>query len=325
MLPDIAALPILKYHRVNNTTLDAITITPDNFEFQVMTLAKMGYKFIHLDEAETFLFKRKRVDGKYVAITFDDGFYDNYRFALPILYKYNAKATIFLTTSLTAETLAEGKITEEPFRTAFLEGDTGNFLSWKQISEMKATGLVEFEPHTHFHRYRFKDERMISKIIDPGKMDYKTLSCFDRVPEHGALVFSSGPSIVTRAFNETESEYAARIDNEIIRSRSIIEQRLAKKCNYLAWPWGMFDKTCVKMANDMGFKMLLTTIYGSNHIFTSRNRIKRFTPTTDRTMFAEEILRNSYMFSAMCIDDKLYNMFCKRSITKKLKDFRHYG
>ena len=67
-----------------------------DFEKQIVHLVK-NYKVISLDEIVERV-KNKRSLRRCVAITFDDGFRDNYENAYPILRKYNVPAAIFLTT-----------------------------------------------------------------------------------------------------------------------------------------------------------------------------------------------------------------------------------
>lgn len=67
-----------------------------DFEKQIDHLAK-NYKIISLDEI-VHRIKNRRPLRRCVAITFDDGFRDNYEKAYPILKKYNVPATIFLLT-----------------------------------------------------------------------------------------------------------------------------------------------------------------------------------------------------------------------------------
>jgi len=71
------------------------TSTSD-FEKQIAHLAR-NYKIISLDEIVDRV-KTKKSLRRCVAITFDDGFRDNYEKAYPILKKYNVPATIFLLT-----------------------------------------------------------------------------------------------------------------------------------------------------------------------------------------------------------------------------------
>lgn len=79
-----------------------------------------------------------------VALTFDDGFADNYHYAFPLIKKYNAKATIYLTPDI------EGidKLTDA------------------QIQEMAQSGLVEFGAHTlhHVNLLKVDDQEAMQEI-----------------------------------------------------------------------------------------------------------------------------------------------------------------
>lgn len=83
----------LLYHRVNlePDPVYHLTVTPQNFEEQ-MGYLKDHYPILRFEEDWT----KPGEDG--VAITFDDGYADNYKYALPILEKYRVPATIFVST-----------------------------------------------------------------------------------------------------------------------------------------------------------------------------------------------------------------------------------
>ena len=85
-------IPVLVYHSVNNNksnmNLDVI-----NFEKQINFLKRRGFETISLNEIDNT--KKKQI-----IITFDDGYKDLCYFVLPILKKYNYKATCFLVSNL---------------------------------------------------------------------------------------------------------------------------------------------------------------------------------------------------------------------------------
>ncbi|MDR0826480.1 MAG: polysaccharide deacetylase family protein [Desulfovibrio sp.] len=88
------SLPVLMYHYVNAWS-GAITISPERFEEHCRALAAKGRRGVSLAEAEAYFIYGEALPEKSVLLTFDDGFLDNYLYALPILHKYGHQATIF--------------------------------------------------------------------------------------------------------------------------------------------------------------------------------------------------------------------------------------
>jgi peptidoglycan/xylan/chitin deacetylase (PgdA/CDA1 family) len=88
-------IPILNYHRVDNTN-NSMTVQPAEFEKQLQYLQEQGYTSITLDEVASYLHGEGELPAKPIVITFDDGYEDNQRVAVPLLRKYGFKAIIFV-------------------------------------------------------------------------------------------------------------------------------------------------------------------------------------------------------------------------------------
>lgn len=121
-----ATLPrIVMLHQVTpHEDASGMNMPPQKFEQLLQYLVKKGSIFCFVSELDQYL-GQKHV----VALSFDDGFLDNYEYAYPLLKKYNAKATIFLATQI--------------------EGITK--LAPEQIHEMSNSGVIEFGAHTQHH------------------------------------------------------------------------------------------------------------------------------------------------------------------------------
>ncbi len=93
---------ILQYHSVSPADWSylyinpSLSITPENFERQIAFVTKY-FRVVSLDQLLAHSRDRKASETLF-AITFDDGYRDNYIHAFPILRKYNAPATFYLTT-----------------------------------------------------------------------------------------------------------------------------------------------------------------------------------------------------------------------------------
>ena len=152
-------VPILMYHNVDYVNRgQANYVTPENFEKQMAFLNKNNYHVVTLDEVAQSIKQKQKLPPKSLAITFDDGYENNYVYAFPVLKKYQFPATIFLISDFI---------------------DTKGFLTLVEIQEM-IKGGINFGSHTRRHRYlprlsseEIKDEVVESKRILEEKLSQK--------------------------------------------------------------------------------------------------------------------------------------------------------
>ncbi len=90
---------IIFYHRIAETTGRDFRLCtrPENFKEHLKYLAGR-FNIVSLDEMLHYIEKQIYPEQDTVAITFDDGYRDNYTNAFPLLGKYNATAAIFVAT-----------------------------------------------------------------------------------------------------------------------------------------------------------------------------------------------------------------------------------
>lgn len=89
------AIPVLAYHDVVIDPINETDVSVKNFEKQMKLLHLLGYKTLSLDELKEFK-DGKKISGKKIVLTFDDGNKSFYTTIIPILEKYNFKAVNFV-------------------------------------------------------------------------------------------------------------------------------------------------------------------------------------------------------------------------------------
>ncbi len=146
-MPEGIRLPILMYHAVGDEPwgISSLFVRPSELEKQLIYLRDNGYTTVtfedvgRLDEIE-----------KPVMLTFDDGYEDNYSQLLPLLKKYNAKATVFVIT---------GSI------------GTTHYMNEAQIKEMSDSGLVSIQSHTVTHPFLsdLGEEALVDELLGSKK------------------------------------------------------------------------------------------------------------------------------------------------------------
>lgn len=176
------------YHHVNSTGLE---ITPDIFEAQMKFLNDNGYLSVFLDDVVGFITGENNLPEKTVAITFDDGYLDNWVYAYPILKKYGHKATIFVITARildqaeryrpNLEDVWRGMCEKRDLPFIDLHGNTeykcvrsksGNpdYLTWNELKTMKNSGLIDVQSHTHLHSDNFISNEIIDYNTNTDQM-----------------------------------------------------------------------------------------------------------------------------------------------------------
>jgi len=85
-------IPVLVYHSIDNNNSN-LSLAIDIFEKQLNYLNRIGFNTVSFDKID----ENKK---KQIIITFDDGYKDVLKFALPILKKYNFTAICFLVSNM---------------------------------------------------------------------------------------------------------------------------------------------------------------------------------------------------------------------------------
>lgn len=123
-------VPILCYHRLGAGN-GKMVVSTANFAAQLDWLARNDYRVVRLKDLGEFLEGKRALPRRAVVITFDDGYASVYRQAYPLLKKYGFPATVFVYTDFV--------------------GAGSDALSWTQMQEMVASGLVDVQGHSKSH------------------------------------------------------------------------------------------------------------------------------------------------------------------------------
>jgi len=174
------SVPVLMYHHVAPHSGDTVTVTPEVFEAQMRFLANAGYRTLKMSELIAHIRGECPVSERAVAVTFDDGWLDNFLYAYPVLERYRINAAIFVVTAW-SDSATSGKVSSceegppchERSKLLIESGEAGKVaLDWDIIRQMASSGLVEFYSHTVNHakcsdlnRVELERELLVAKAV----------------------------------------------------------------------------------------------------------------------------------------------------------------
>ncbi|MFA5389544.1 MAG: polysaccharide deacetylase family protein [Candidatus Omnitrophota bacterium] len=123
-------VPVIMYHKISGTGAESrLNVSPESFKRQMRFLKDHNYNIVSLEGLEE-LVKKNNFPNKTIAVTFDDGYEDNYLNAYPVLKELDIPATIFIAPALIG---------------------TDGYLSWDQVREMSGSGIITIGSHTMSH------------------------------------------------------------------------------------------------------------------------------------------------------------------------------
>jgi peptidoglycan/xylan/chitin deacetylase (PgdA/CDA1 family) len=153
-------IPVLLYHKISkprpDTKIRGAFTPPQRFLKQMSYLKKQGFVFYTASELIRHFEQHGAFPRSGVALTFDDGWKDNYLNAFPVLKQLGIKATVFIIPSsiglMSTGATAEGE-------------DPHLHMSQDEILEMSRAG-IEFGSHTMTHQLlnQIPEAEVISEI-----------------------------------------------------------------------------------------------------------------------------------------------------------------
>lgn len=149
-------VPIFIYHSVypnfagETRTQKGYSVTPEEFEAQLVYLRDHGYTVVSLDDLLRFVAMGTTTVAKPVVLTFDDGWKNEYVNAFPLLKKYHMKGTFFIYTHPISR--------------------DSRFMTWEDVKDMDAAGMT-IGDHTLSHPYLkgLTHDQLSHEILDSKK------------------------------------------------------------------------------------------------------------------------------------------------------------
>ncbi|MDB1124717.1 polysaccharide deacetylase family protein [Vibrio algarum] len=141
-------MPIIMYHRFIQNEFEkgvhGTYLHIDMFEKHLKLLKRMGFESITFEDlSDGKVIHRLAPSKRYIIITIDDGYSDNYNLMLPLLKKYGFKAVVYV---VTGETFNRWDV-ENPYNPE----NPVALMSAKQVKELAESGLIEIGGHTMTH------------------------------------------------------------------------------------------------------------------------------------------------------------------------------
>lgn len=172
---EVVEVPIIMYHSVLKSKKGMYSVHPSLLREDIRYLKNHGYQPIFVKDIIAFCEGKGDLPQKPVVLSFDDGHYNNYYYAYPILKEENFKANLNVVGSYCNYSTTSGDYDNPNY----------SYLTWREIKELYDSNIFEIGNHTYkMHafspRYGIKqklyesdDEYAKALKDDVSKLEYK--------------------------------------------------------------------------------------------------------------------------------------------------------
>lgn len=251
-LPDRNSYIVLNYHDIPEHgskvgPFDRMSVAKQNFVGHLDWLAANGYHFVSIQQIIDAHAGREELPDKAVLLTFDDGFESFYTRVFPILRERQIPAV----EAVIGTWMRRSEKPDVP--------GIKPVLTWSQVREIEASGLVEIASHT---------DAMHDEInADPEGETHAAVTTRAYLDAAGRY--------------ETDREYSQRLAKGMARSAAFVTAATGHPPRVLVWPYGEYNALAVAAASRAGMPITLALSDGVNDAHASLSVIKRLLVTDD--------------------------------------------
>ena len=197
-------LPILMYHHFlpERDMLGKYVISPSEFENDLKFLIQNGYTTVSVSDLEAFIQGKGNLPSKPIMITVDDGYLSFYKYAFPLLKKYNCKAVFSVVGYYS-----------EYYESINQSNVIYTHVTFNQMKEMLSSSLIEIANHS-YNMHDLKKRHGIKRLEGESEEQYKSILTKD-ILKNQELLFSKisyVPYIYTYPFG-----YRSEFTDNLIR------------------------------------------------------------------------------------------------------------
>ncbi len=257
---------IVLYHGVclkNPTKFNALFVTQQIFEAHLQ-FYKTHFDIVSLGDFFEPDFRPTKFT---IALTFDDGFANNYKYVLPLLEKYQVPATFFITSirnedhnilwnhflpiaSRSAKRKLEfmGDIYKKNFSKKYVSINTKKTFAdvlrndnWDAKKQM----MQLLEPYADFKQNKQLEDYWLQLTVEEIKQ--LSASTLVTIGSHGYY------------HNDLAKMSSEQLINELSNSKSFLENIIQKPIEALAFPYGSYSNEVINQSIKAGYHQLLAT------------------------------------------------------------------
>lgn len=260
---------ILLFHgvdKVGNTSLSSRFFSEEYFERFIEYIA-LHYNIVSVGDYYAKNFKENTLN---IAITFDDGYLNNYEYVIPILKKYKVPASFYITTiheqaSFLWTDFLDLVSLKTKVKQIFFEGNTyeknkkSEFVN-KGMSLKKKMKTISYEKIKSVYKLFNEDWNVIKSS---SLKEYWQLMNFRQIKSISEnSLFTIGSHAQTHANLLAISIKEAK--GEIIESKKKLENILGIPIEEFAFPFGYYSDELANYCLEIGYKRVLLVDYNKN-------------------------------------------------------------